>query len=81
MHRRSYLPGSHVKRNRARLLDENKGLQGRVEDMAGTIRRQNYEITRLRDVEAKTLRSRVRRLMDRVRRLIRVARLTRPVAA
>lgn len=67
MHRRQYLPGSHVKTSRAKLLRERTELQGRIRQQAGVLNEQGRAIAEQRAREAKTIKARITRLLHAIR--------------
>lgn len=68
MHRRQYIPGSHIKRNRSVLAEENKVLRSKLSETQGYLGIAS-EANRL--LRSRTLKSRAKALWQKIVRLFR----------
>jgi hypothetical protein len=70
MHRRSYIPGSHVKTSRAKLLRERSTLQSRLRELTGVHSETTRALIDTRATLDRTFMSRVRRAWRHIRALL-----------
>lgn len=70
MHRRQYIPGSHVKTSRAKLLRERSTLQTRLRELTGVHSETTRALIDTRSALDKTLMARVRRAWRYIRALL-----------